>query len=281
MPETDGLNQEVINAKNFFLNSDASDIALMIFKAALLLLVCILAKRVLIISLGKIIGRTPIEKGMQTFLKSMSNILLWIVTIIIVGSSLGIDSKVLIAAFSVIGLALSLAVQDSLSNLAGGINILISKAFVVGDYIEIGEDGGIVHDIGMIHTSLTTVDNRRIMLPNSKVMSARVTNFSAEVLRRVDISFSASYDAAIVQVQTAMLHMIAKQAKALGDPEPTVSVKAYEDSAIAYILRVWCARDDYWDLYYDLLAQIKPTLDADGIEMTYPHLNVHIKGEKP
>lgn len=256
--------------------NDAGDIALLVLKTALLLMVCLIVKRILMASISKVLQRTRIEKGLQTFLKSTCNILLWLVTVIIVAGSLGISAAPLLAAFSVIGLALSLAVQDSLSNLAGGINILMSKAFVVGDYIEIGEDGGTVYDIGMIHTSLTTFDNRRIMLPNSKVMLARVTNFSTEALRRVDITFSASYDAEIDLVQTTILRMIAKQPKVLGDPEPVVYVKDYGDSAISYVLRVWCARDDYWELYYRFMEEIKPTLDADDIEMTYPHLNVHI-----
>jgi len=256
-------------------------ILMLVLKIMLLLVVCLVVKRLLMVSFSKILSKTRMERPLQTFLKSMCNILLWLVTIIILASLLRIDITPLVAAFGVIGLALSLAVQDSLSNLAGGINILMSKAFLVGDYIEIGEDGGIVHDVGMIHTSLTTFDNRRIMLPNSKVMSARVTNYSAEALRRVDITFSASYDAAIERVQAAMLSMIAKHPKALGDPAPIIYVKEYGDSAISYVLCVWCARDDYWDLHCDLLAQIKPTLNENGLEMTYPHMNVHIRGEKP
>lgn len=119
------------------------------------------------------------------------------------------------------------------------------------------------------------------MLPNSKVMSARVINFSTEEQRRVDISFSASYEAPIERVQDAILHMISQQKRAYFQPEPTVLVKQYGDSAIEYTMRVWCHRDDYWDLYFELLAQIKPALDEAGVEMTYPHLNVHIQGKTP
>jgi small conductance mechanosensitive channel len=265
----------------FIGSADPADVAWFFFKTLLLLVVCLVVKRVLLAALSKVLERTRIEKGLQNFLKYMVNFLLWLITIIIVAGSLGISMTPLIAAFSVIGLALSLSVQDSLSNLAGGINILASRAFVVGDYIEIGEDGGVVHDIGMVHTSLTTFDNRRIMVPNSKVMSARVINYSTELNRRVDLHFTASYDAPIEKVKSVVEQMVKEHPKTLQEPAPIVRVTKYDDSAIAYVIRVWSLRDDYWDVYYDLLEQIKPTLDANDISIPYPHMNVHIMEEKP
>lgn len=244
--------------------------------ALLLLIVCIILKRILTMSFAKVLRRTRIEKGLHTFLKSTFNILLWFVVVFIVADALGIDPKLLIATFSVIGLALSLAVQESLSNVAGGINILASKVFVVGDYVEIGDDGGVVHDIGMMHTSLTTMDNRRIMVPNSKVMSARVINYSTEPKRRVDFKFTASYDAPIEQVKAVVEALIADHPKALCDPVPMVRVIDYEDSAVKYVLRVWCMNEDYWDLYHDLLEKIKPTFHANGISIPYPQMDLHI-----
>lgn len=257
------------------------NVSMFVLKIALIFVACLIIKRILLASFSKVLSKTKMERGLQTFLRSMINILLWLVIIIVIAITLKIEIAPFVAAFGVIGLALSLAVQDSLSNLAGGINILVSKAFAVGDYIEIGEDGGTVHDIGMIHTSLLTVDHRRIMLPNSKVMSARVINFSAEEKRRVDLEFSASYDAPIEKVQRTLLTMIEERPNVLMEQAPVVRVKSYGESSIDYVLRVWCAQEDYWDLYYDLLEQIKPALDKSGIEMNYPHLNVHIQGDTP
>lgn len=262
---------------SFLRNITASRIAL----AVLLLAVCIVMKRILNISFAKVLKRTRIEKGLHTFLKSTVNILFWLVIVFIVADALGINSKLLIAAVSVVGLALSLAVQDSLSNLAGGINILASKAFVVGDYVEIGDDGGTVHDIGLVHTSLTTMNNRRIMVPNSKVMSARVINYSTEPMRRVDFQFSTSYDASIEQVKFVVEQMIAEHPKALLDPVPMVRVMDYEDLKVNYIVRVWCMNDDYWDLYHDLMEQVKPKFEENGITIPRPHMNVHILKNEP
>jgi small conductance mechanosensitive channel len=262
---------------SFLSNLTASRIAL----AVLLLAVCIVMKRILNLSFAKILKRTRIEKGLHTFLKSTVNILLWFVVVFIVADALGIDSKLLIAAVSVVGLALSLAVQASLSNLAGGINILASKVFVVGDYVEVGNDGGIVHDIGLVHTSLTTLDNRRILVPNSKVMSARVINYSTEPKRRVDLDFSTSYDAPIQQVKSVLEQMIADHPKALVDPAPMVRVMGYEDNKVQYIARVWCMNDDYWDLYHDLLENMKTKFEENGIKAPCPYMNVHILENKP
>lgn len=253
----------------------------LLLKIVLIFVAGLIVKRIVLASFDRVMVRAGTEKGLQKFLKSCINITLWVVLVLVLLESIGIDTKPFLAVFGIVGLAVSLAVKDSLANFAGGVNLLVSKAFVIGDYIEIDQDGGIVHDIGMIHTTLQTVDNRRIMLPNSKVMSARVINFSTEEQRRVDITFSASYDAPIEKVQEAILHMISEQKKAYHQPEPTVLVKNYGDSAIEYTMRVWCHRDDYWDLYFELLGQIKPALDAAGIEMTYPHLNVHIQGNTP
>lgn len=285
MPEVNVPTEEFVNSwKGLFYAVERGGwefLGFLLLKIAVIFVVGLLVKRIVLASFDRVMKRAGTEKGLQKFLKSCINIVLWVVLVIVLLESIGIDTKPFLAVFGIVGLAVSFAVKDSLANFAGGVNLLVSKAFVIGDYIEIDQDGGTVHDIGMIHTTLQTVDNRRIMLPNSKVMSARVINFSTEEQRRVDITFSASYDAPIVKVQEAILHMISEQKKAYPQPEPTVLVKQYGDSAIEYTMRVWCHRDDFWDLYFELLGQIKPALDTAGIEMTYPHLNVHIQGNTP
>lgn len=285
MPDVTEPTQQFVNSWKDVFNAVERGgwefLGFLLLKVALIFVVGLLVKRIILASFDRVMSRAGMEKGLQKFLKSCSNIILWVILILIILQSIGIDPSAFLAVFGIIGLAISLAVKDSLANFAGGINLLVSKAFVVGDYIEIDQDGGTVHDIGMIHTTLQTVDNRRIMLPNSKVMSARVINFSTEEQRRVDISFSASYDASIEAVQDAILQMVSEEKKAYFQPEPTVLVKNYGDSAIEYSLRVWCHRDDYWDLYFELMSQIKPALDKNHIEMTYPHLNVHIQDKTP
>ncbi len=279
IPGTDGTVESVQSWYNSVVgSSNIADIALLALKTIGILLICLIAKRLLLASFSKILSKSRLEKGLITFLRSVFNILFWLLTIIIVAGSLGISTTPLLAAFSVIGLALTLAVQDSLANLAGGINILVSKPFVVGDYIDIDADGGTVYEIGMIHTCLQTPDNRRVMLPNSKVTSARVINYSTESLRRVDLAFSVAYEVPITKVQTALLAMVAQDDRILQEPAPAViRVTNYGENGIDYSLRAWCKQEDYWDIYFDVLEKIKPTLDQEGLELSYPHINVHLQ----
>ncbi len=246
-------------------------------KILLIFMACLIGKRLILASLSRILAKTKMEKGLQIFIRNIGNVLLWLVTVFVVADALGISATPLLATFSVMGLALTLAVKDSLSNLSGGINILMSSPFVVGDYVNIGDEEGTVKEIGMVHTTLSTMDNRRIMLPNSVVMGGKVINYTAEKDRRVDIVFSTSYDTPVQEVQRVMLDMIAKEPLAYFEPAPTAYVKNYADSAIEYTLRVWCSKDDYWTLYFSILDNIKPTLDQAGIEIPYPHLNVHMQ----
>ncbi len=249
----------------------------LVLRGALTFALCYLAKRLLCLSLQKILERAKMEIGMQRFLLAGVNGLLWLSLLLIVAASVGIAITPLLAAFSVVGLALSLAIQGSLSNLAGGINILGSKPFVVGDFVEVDGQSGNVETVGMINTTLITVDKRRVIVPNSLVSASRIVNYSAEPERRVDVNFTASYDAPIAAVQEAVLALALKDPRVLPEPAAEVVVKDYGDSAIAYSLRVFCTQEDFWALYYDLMQKLLPALTEAGIEMTYPHVNVHIK----
>ena len=153
--------------------------------AALLLVVCLVAKAILLKILDRALNKlTHVERSLHTFIRSMANILLWFVTLMVVAESLGINANSLLALVGVLGLAVSLAVKDSLANLASGLTILSTKPFKVGDYVEIGDIEGTVQDIGLVYTSLNTLDNRRILVPNSNVVDEEVINYTTEPLRR-------------------------------------------------------------------------------------------------
>ena len=173
----------------------------------------------------------------------------------------------------------SLAIQGTLSNLAGGIQVLVSKPFKAGDYIETESISGTVSEIGLVYTKIKTYDNKIIMIPNGQVASAKITNYTAEERRRVDLKFNTSYDAPVELVKETIQSVIRSHPKALREPAPFARVSAYKDSSIEYAVRVWCATDDYWELYSDLMEQVKAAFDKNGIEMTYNHLNVHMKQE--
>lgn len=262
----------------FFTSGDVNAILKTVLTTVILLVVCLIVKSVLIKGWDRVLDKSRIEKTLHGFLRSTAKILLWFITIIIVASSLGIDPTSLIAVLSVAGLAVSLSIQGSLSNLASGITILLTRPFVVGDYVALGGDTeGTVSEIGMIYTKLNTVDNRLVVLPNSTITSAKLVNYSAEPHRRVDITVSASYDAPAESVKDALMAAIEAHPKTLREPaEPTVRTASYGDNAIDYTMRVWCATPDYWDVYFDLTEAAKEAFDQAGIEMTYPHVNVHM-----
>ena len=243
---------------------------------ALLLAVCLAAIKILMVLLDRLIARLKVERSLHTFLRSGFRFLLWFIAIMILADSQGIPITSLLGMLGIIGLAASLALQGILSNLAGGIMILISKPFVVGDQIEAGGVSGIAHEIGLVYTEIRTFDNKIIFVPNGEISAEQIINYTRQDKRRVDLVFNVSYDADPAQVKGCIQAVIGAHPKALADPAPFARVSGYLDSSVAYTVRVWCATGDYWDVQSDLLEQIKAAFDAEGIELTYNHLEVHL-----
>lgn len=265
-------------AKNLW-NSIEHITASNIFSAVLSVVISLVLIKVLTKVLDRALGRSRLDAPLQALLRNVVKGALWAVAAIIVLGCLGIEVTSLVAVLSVVGLAFSLALQNFLSNLAGGMQILASHPFNLGDFVDAGGCSGTVAEIGMFYTKLTTPDNKLVQLPNSTIVSANIINFSAQPTRRVELTVSASYDAPTEQVLALLSRMAADHPLVLDDPEPMIHVDQYGDSAINYVMRVWCANADYWTVYYDLMDGFKPAFDAAGIEMTYPHVNVHMVKE--
>ena len=247
-----------------------------ILTIALLFLGCMVVMKVILRLTDRAFVRLEMEKGLRTFIHAALRVVLWLITVCIVLDYVGVPMTSLVAVLGVIGLAVSLAIQGTLSNLAGGIQVLVSKPFKAGDYVEAGGVSGTVKEVGLAYTKLTTVDNKVISVPNGQISTEKIINYTTAEQRRVDLKFDTSYGDRPEQVIAAIQGVIGAHPKALFTPAPFVRVSAYKDSSIEYTVRVWCATDDYWDLYYDLLEQVKQVFDQQGIEMTYPHLNVHL-----
>lgn len=224
----------------------------------------------------KFIQRSKIDKSLHGFLRATVKIVLYFLAAMILAGSLSIDVTSLIALLSVAGLALSLAVQGVLSNLAGGIVILTTKPLRVGDYVSVGTQEGTVEEIGMTYTKLITWDRRIIYIPNSTVTSSNVVNYTVGGKRRVDITITASYDCPIETVKAALRDAAASVSLLLPQEPIFARVTGYQESAIEYALKGWCREEDYWDAYYDLLEAVKVSFDRVGVQMSYPHLNVHM-----
>ena len=200
---------------------------------------------------------------------------MYVLLFLIAASQMGIDVSSIVALASVLTLALSLALQNMVSNLIGGFVILYTHPFHSGDYVEIAGQGGTVKEISMTYTVLATPDNRIISIPNSAVAAAQVVNYSSADSRRVELTVTASYDAPTQKVLDALV-LAGTVDNALLNPAPSAVIVSYDDSAIRYSLRIWVKPGDYWDVYFQVNQRIKDVFDQQGIEMTYPHLNVHL-----
>lgn len=247
----------------------------------LLFLACMAVMKVVMALVDRAMHRLKVEPTVHKFTRSCLKVLLWLVTLLIVAGFIGIKVDSLVAVLGIIGVALSLSLQGSLSNLAGGIMVMASRPFAVGDYVEAGGLSGTVVELGLVYTKLKTFDNKIIYVPNGEISQEKIINYNAQEQRRVDLVFSVSYDDDPELVKGIMRTAVGAHPKALFTPEPFVRTTALNDSSVSYTLRVWCATEDYWDLYYDLLENIRAEFDRQGVELTYNHLNVHLIGEKP
>lgn len=243
--------------------------------AIIILVVALFIIKILTKLFDKLLDRSKISKSIHGFLRSTFRILMYSIAGMMVASSLGFDVTSLVALLSVVSLGVSLALQNSLANVAGGIMVLTNQPFHVGDWVEVGGVSGTVLEIGMSYTKLQTADKKEIYVPNSEISGTKIINYTAAGQRRVDLFFSASYDAPAETVKAALLKAAMLPA-VLADPAPFTGVESYGDSSIKYVLRVWVATADYWDTYYAINESVRVCFEESGISMTFPHLNVHL-----
>ena len=247
-----------------------------VVKIVVLAIVLVIVIRLLNGFAKKFVAKSKIDKSLHGFLLATVKIVLYFLGIMVLAGSLNIDVTSLIAIFSVAGLALSLALQGVLGNVASGVVILTTKPMHVGDYVAIGGNEGTVESIGMTYTTLSTVDNRLVYIPNSTVTGSTVMNYTVSGKRRVDLSVTASYDCKLEDVKAALVTAANSVETILKDEEIFARVTAYNDSNITYQVRGWCKTDDYWTAYFDLMEAVKAAYDQSGVTMTFPHINVHL-----
>jgi len=248
-----------------------------VLSAIVCFLVCLIVIRILSSVTEKLLNKSAkIDRTLHGFVKSAVRIVLWVIAAIIVANALGVNTSSLIALISVVGLALSLSVQNILSNLFSGLTLLVTKPFAAGDLVEVAGKTGIVKTVGLFYTQLDTLDNVAVSLPNSDVTASSVNNFSREPMRRVDMSFSAAYDEPTEKVKAAILDAIAQDSRIAADPAPFVRLLEYKGSTVSYVVRVWCKNADYWDVYFDLNENVRESFARNGVAMSYEHVNVHV-----
>ncbi|MBE6687004.1 MAG: mechanosensitive ion channel family protein [Ruminococcaceae bacterium] len=245
--------------------------------ALIVFAICAVVIKIIVVILKKALRRGKADKSYIGYILTVVRIALYFIAIIIFCDIIGIPISSLLAVLSVAGLALSLSVQDVLSNLISGFVILITKPFGGGDFIEIAGKTGKVKAIGFMHTTLLTADNKTIYIPNHEVSVSNIINYSSENSRRVDLSIDVSYDNSAEEVKQSIEKAFTRMGNLIYlEPEAFVGVKTYGNNAVSYDIKVWCDNKDYWDVYYRLNELIRECFNEDGIVMTYDHINVHV-----
>lgn len=241
----------------------------------IVLAVGIVLIKLLLRLLDRSLDRSKLDKSAHPMIHAVVRSLLYILLILVVVGQLGVDTSSLVALISVLTLAVSLALQSIFSNMIGGLVLLSTHPFKAGDFVEIAGQAGTISGVGFTYTTLLTPDGRTVSIPNSAITSAQIVNYTTQGIRRVERMVSASYDAPVEDVKKALL-AAAQSPEVLSDPAPFAGVESYGDSAVVYALRFWVKADDYWAGYYTVGENISNAFHEAGIEMTFPHINVHL-----
>jgi len=224
----------------------------------------------------KAMTRYQIDETLTRFIGSGIYFALLLVVIMAALSQLGIQTTSFLAILGTAGLAIGLALKDTLSNVGAAVVILIFRPFKVGDFVEAGGAMGTVDSISLFTTTISPVDNRTIIVPNSAITAGNIVNFSNKPVRRVDHVVGIGYDDDIKKAKDVMYDVIAKDLRTLEDPAPLVAVTDLGDSSVNFTVRAWVNSADYWDAYFAIIEEIKLALDANGITIPYPQMDVHM-----
>ena len=218
-----------------------------------------------------------IEQTVINFITHIASILVMVFAILMALGRLGIETTSILAVLGAAGLAIGLALQGSLSNLAAGVLLIVFRPFRQGDFIEAGGGLGTVQEIQMLTTVMNTPENFRLIVPNSDIMNGVITNYSVNETRRVDLTIGVSYDDDVRHVKQVLDTLVAENPLVLKEPAPFVAVSDFGDSSVNFIVWVWIKRPDFRQVRFGLPEQIKLTLDAHGITIPYPQRDLHLK----
>jgi len=220
-----------------------------------------------------------IDPAILPFVLTLSKIVLIVLLALVCLDAISVPITPLITALGAVGVAVSLALKDSLANLLGGSILLVTKPFKIGDFCSIDGEEGYVSEIGFVYTALCTSDNKKIFIPNGQVTNATVINYNAEKRRRLELTFSIDYNADFEQAKQTILAVVESNPLSLKDPPPLVRMTGHRDSFIEIGCRVWVENSNYIELNSDLLEGVKKEFDRLGINIPYPQMDVHIKTE--
>ncbi len=234
-----------------------------------------LSKKIMKIS-KKALIRANVEEAATSFLCQIILGTLRIFIVIMAISQLGVDVSSIVTALLGATVAISLALKDSLSNFASGMLIIINKPFKKDDFVEFEGLTGTVKRIELMNTILSTVDNKEVIIPNARITTNNLINYSALTTRRLDLKYNVAYDSDLKLVKELLWGLVNKNEKFLQDPKPIIGISSHDDSSIAVDVKVWCSKEDYWDLFYEMQEKVKYTFDENNIDIPFDQLVVHM-----
>jgi small conductance mechanosensitive channel len=226
---------------------------------------------------GRVMGKQKMDPTLVTFIGSLVYFAILTFTALAALAQLGIQTTSFIAVIGAAGLAVGLALQGSLANLAAGVLMLIFRPFKVGDYIAGAGVEGIVEEIHIFSTQLATFDNKAIIIPNAKLTGDNITNYTRKEKRRVDLVFAVGYGEDVEKAKRAIAGVLAGDARVLKDPPPTVAVQGIQDGKVEFAVRPWVRTDEFWDVFFDTNENIKKRFDAEGIRGPVPQLEARVR----
>lgn len=260
------------------LPSQAMNLGIRILLAALVLLIGLQLIKLVRKIFSRFMKRVEADAGATQFLDSLIHVLLIVILCFIIAGLFGMDAASIVAIIGSVGIALGLALQGSLSNLAGGVLILLLKPFEVGDYIKEDSNGneGTVKKIQIFYTTLNTFDGKTVVLPNGNLVNNSITNFSDTNMRRIDVTVGISYDADIKKAKEALYNLILKEERILNDQERSVLVTSLGDSSVNLVVRFWTKPEDYFTMLWKMTEEVKLELDRIQVNIPYPQMDIHV-----
>ncbi len=224
----------------------------------------------------KLMTKKGMDAAAVSFIGRIVYAVILVFTLIAVLNQVGIETTSLVAVLGAAGLAIGLALQGSLSNFAAGFLIIVLKPFRAGDYVEGAGVAGSIEEVGMFSTEMKTVDNKKVFIPNAKLLGDNIINYSAKKTRRVDFKLGVGYDDDLAKVKKVIGEVIKMQDNLLTDPEPFIGLSELGDSSVNFAVRVWCNTPDYWAVYFKMMEDFKIEFDKNGISIPFPQRDVHL-----
>lgn len=234
---------------------------------------------ILISILRKILQKSKMDEILVNFVASIIKTILLLFVVIAALDQLGVDTTSLIALLGAAGLAVGLALQNSLQNFAAGVMLIVFRPFKAGDFVEVAGTSGVVETISIFSSTMRTGDNKEVIIPNGSIYGGTITNYSARDTRRVDMVFGIGYDDDIKKTKQLLEKIVTSDERVMADPAPVIAVSELADSSVNFVVRPWVKTSDYWGVLWDITEEVKLQFDQAGISIPYPQMDVHHPGK--